>query len=94
MDRRTSIRRPFRRCVTLATIAVASWATTEGRFALAGIDWTGLSFRRWLIVYEAMLRLDRDEEQMDELDDLLDPSEHASESRESTMARLGGEVSE
>ena len=98
MDRRDGSREPYGRCLVLGGAAVEAWAATEGRFALHGISLEGTTLRRWLIVYEALLREGMDAESSDKFDDALEEAasgrNHAQvfEDRVKQIQAAGGQV--
>ena len=95
MDRRAGNRKPYERCLALAGSAAEAWAAVEGVFARSGIDTRGFSLRRWLIVYEALLRERMDAEQAEDFDlqlaSVSDEERTVDEKRE-LMLRWGGET--
>ena len=90
--------KPYGRCLAIAAAAVEAWAATEGRLALRGFNLEGTTLRRFLIVYEALLREGMDAEQSDKFDDALEEAAsgkdraQAFEERVKQMQALGGQV--
>jgi hypothetical protein len=97
VDHRAGNRKPYGRCLAIAAAAVEAWAATEGRLALRGFDLEGTTLRRFLIVYEALLREGMDAETMEKFDRLLDEASDPSPARSNAeriarMRELGAEV--
>src|SRR5450631_4679286 len=100
MARRAGNRKPYGRCLALVAGAVEAWAAVEGVLTRAGIDTRGYSLRRWLVVYEALLRERMDADQAEQFDADLDMAsaidEHVLEPAEKRelMLAWGGDVSD
>lgn len=98
MDRGTGSREPYGRCLALGAACIETWAATEGRLALRGISLKGHTLRRWLIVYEALIREGMDAEQSEKFDEALEEASsgvrtHSFEDRAALVRQMGGEVS-
>ena len=95
MDCGTSNRKPYGRCLTLARGAAENYGATEALFTRSHISAAGFTLRRWLVVFEALLRENMDEERSAELDRLLEQSEEdalETDEKHELMLRWGGEA--
>jgi len=98
MARRAGNRKPYGRCLALVAGAVEDWAAVEGVLTRAGIDTRGYSLRRWLVVYEALLRERMDADQIEQFEADLDMASAVDEraldsfEKRDLMLAWGGDV--